>query len=172
MASDTTARELNAAKISALMNGRYHADREAFLDGWHRWFMFAVILLGASALVETLPPSVRILASVLTAALGAIDLVFSLSVRARAHSYLREAYFEIAASLKAGSMNSTKAEAQMLRLAAKEEPIYCALHAHAENWATRAVIGFDKPLSCRVPFWKSFLRNVCRFSGSNFSTIS
>ena len=44
-----------AVTISCLTNAQYHASREAFLDTVHRWFMFTVIALGATALLDVIP---------------------------------------------------------------------------------------------------------------------
>src|SRR5688572_14934943 len=46
---------LEACTISCLTNAQYHSSREAWLDTMHRWFMFAVIALGAAALADVLP---------------------------------------------------------------------------------------------------------------------
>jgi hypothetical protein len=162
-------RAIKAAKFSALLNGQYHADREAHLDWWHRLFMFAVILLGASAVIDVLPQWARVTASIGTAAIGAADLLFDLSVRARNASFLRKSYFEIAAALEEGGIQPDKAEADMLRLAAEEEPPYKAAHALAENWATCAVYGGDEPLPCSVSTWRRLTRNVLHHAGHSFS---
>lgn len=164
--------QIKAAKFCALLNGAYHADREAYLDGWHRVLMFAVILLGASAVVEAFPTWARLGASISTAAIGAADLVLNLSVRARTASFLRKGYFEIAADLEEGEISSTKAESAMLRLAADEEPPYKAAHALAENWATGAVYGSARPLPCQVGRWRRLTRNMLHHASHNFSVTA
>jgi hypothetical protein len=161
--------ELEAAKFCAFLNGSYQADREAYLDGWHRLLMFAVIMLGASAVVEALPAWARITASISTAAIGAADLVLNLSVRARTAAFLRKGYFEISAGLEEGTLSAKKADAAMLRLAAEEEPPYRAAHAIAENWATGAIYGSNKPLPCRVSWWRRTTRHILKHTSHNFS---
>lgn len=169
MATDTASRAVAAAKVSALLNGQYQADREAYLDWWHRVFMFAVIVLGASAVFELLPSWARLSASLATAVTGAADLLFDLSVRARNAAVLRKGYFEIAAELEAGEMNAQQAETAMLKLSADEEPPYKAAHAIAENWATRAVFGTSAELPCNVTRWQRLTRNLLHYSGQDFS---
>ena len=87
-----SAAKIKAAKFSAVLNGQYQADREAHLDWWHRILMFAVILLGASAIVDVLPPRASLLASICVVVSGAADLLLDLSVRARNASFLRKSF--------------------------------------------------------------------------------
>lgn len=169
MAADETAGQVSSAKFCAFLNGAYQADREAYLDGWHRLLMFAVIMLGTSAVIAVVPGWARVTASVATAAIGAADLVLGLSVRARTASFLRKGYFEIAAGLEDRSLSPRKAEAAMLRLAADEEPPYKAAHAVAENWATRAVYGDNRPLPCNISRWRRLTRHMFRYNSHDFS---
>jgi hypothetical protein len=100
-ASGPVAASLTALRCSYLMNARYHATREAFLDNVHRWFMFAVIMLGAGALIDIFPhpaapqgsvgPKELFAAS--TAVIAALDLTFDLSNRARTHSLMKTPVF-------------------------------------------------------------------------------
>jgi hypothetical protein len=161
--------KVKAAKFSALLNGQYQADREAHLDWWHRILMFAVILLGASAVVDVLPKGAQVAASICIVASGAADLLLDLSVRARNASFLRKGYFEVAAGLEEGALTASEAEARLLRLSADEEPPYKAAHALAENWAMGAVYGTNKVLPCRVNWWRRKTRNFFHYEGVNFS---
>lgn len=101
-------------------------------------------------------------------AFATLDLVFNLSDRARTHAFLRRQYFVIAAALERPRANAAKAQADMLKLAAEEEPPYLAAHALAENWATRAVLGPSVPLPCRVGWLRRRLRHFIRFDGQDF----
>lgn len=169
MAAVSPAGAIKAAKFCAYLNGAYHADRESYLDGWHRALMFLVIMLGASVVVEALPDYARAAAGISTAAIAALDLVLNLSVRARTAAFLRKSYFEIAADLEEGNITAVQADARMLRLSAEEEPPYMAAHALAENWATGAVYGSEKARPCRVNWWKRMTRNLLHYAGHNFS---
>jgi hypothetical protein len=165
----TSDEEVDAVKFQAFLNGAYQAGREAYLDGWHRFLMFAVIMLGTSSVADVLTKSGKTWAAIATAALAALDLVLDFSVRARTAAFLRKSFFEIAACLDDGALTVAKADAALLRLAAEEEPPYMAAHALAENWATRAIYGESKPLPCRIVWWRKLARHVMRQGGHNFS---
>ncbi|HEX8126371.1 MAG TPA: hypothetical protein VF548_12385 [Allosphingosinicella sp.] len=160
------------ARTEAFANGRYHADREAHLDLVHRWIIFAVIVLGASALVEQFPPWVKAATAASTAALGAFDLLFMLVERARAHAVARERYFEIAADLCLPNSSVEKAQQAMLMLAGKEEPPYLAAHALAENWAKEAVLGAHAPPPLYVSPMRKMFRHWARQDGADFANAS
>lgn len=169
MAGNAPTSAVDQARVGALMNGRYHADREAFLDGCHRWAMFAIIILGASAFSDLMPDWAKHTAALTSAVLAAIDLVFDLSVRARNHAALREGYFQVAADLESSAKTASLAQADMMLLAAKEEPPYFAAHAIAENWATCAVLGPDVSAPCHVGGFKRVTRHLFRWAGTDFS---
>jgi hypothetical protein len=168
VATHTPATEIDQAKVAAYLNARYHADREAWLDSCHRWLMFAVILFGSSALLD-MAPWARAGAAFLTVSMGAFDLVFSLSDRARSHSFLRKQYLAIAAKLELPKGSLAQASSEMLVLSGDEEPTYYAVHALAENWATRAVFGPGTQLPCEVSWFRGLLRHLFRFDRHTFS---
>ena len=162
--------QADSARFGAFMNGAYHADREAFLDGVHRWLMFAVIVLGASALTDLLSPHSKMIATGLGALAGTFDLVFDLSTRARKHGYLRRDYFAQAAKMAEGSVSPADAQAAMLMLAAEEEPPYYAAMALAENWANGAVY-MDRPAPRRIGWWSKLTRHLLHRDGESFTTF-
>lgn len=129
MATQSPATALEQAQVCALLNGRYHGDRQAWYDGWHRFLMLGVILAGSGALLDILLPWARGLASFATVAFGTFDLVFSLSDRALKHGFLRKRYLEIAARLEQPRANPAQAQSEMMMLAAEEDPPYYAVHA-------------------------------------------
>src|SRR5258708_11303151 len=108
--SGPVAASLTALRCSCLMNARYHATREAFLDNVHRWFMFAVIALGAAALIDVFPRAtapqgaigLKELFAASAAIIAALDLTFDLSNRARTHALMKRRYFELIADLVEG----------------------------------------------------------------------
>ncbi|HEX8623501.1 MAG TPA: hypothetical protein VF782_00335 [Allosphingosinicella sp.] len=169
MASVSSPTPVDAARIEALTNARYHADREAFLDSVHRFFVALIIIFGLSALLD-LVPWAKAGASVITAVLGVLDLVLQLVERARAHAVLKERYFDIDADLQATSPNVTKAHQAMTRLAGKEEPPFTAVHAVAENWATCSILGPSVPVPCHVSGIRWVFRHWFRHSGVSFSS--
>lgn len=131
--------------IDRLMNAHYHAGREAFLDNVHRWFMFGVIAFGAAALVDILPSDhrdwLKALFSALAAMIGALDLTFDLSNRARSHALMKRRYFDLMAEMREGVKEPTEAQAALERLSGDEEPPYRVLLLASWNLAQEAVFG-------------------------------
>jgi hypothetical protein len=174
-ASGPVATSLTALRCSCLMNARYHATREAFLDNVHRWFMFAVILLGAGALIDIFPKGMESHGSVGikeafaagAAILAALDLTFDLSNRARTHSLMKRRYFELIADLIAGEKTEAQVEACMERFNADEEPAYHALIAISYNAAQEAVYG-KEAYSYAIPTLHLACKNFWRFGGKTY----
>jgi hypothetical protein len=152
------------------MNARYHATHEAFLDNVHRWFMFAVIALGAAALIDVLPHSaagLKELCAAGAAIIAALDLTFDLSNRARIHSLMKRRYFELIADLIAGDKTPDQVEACIERFNADEEPAYHALIATSYNAAQEMVYG-KEAYSYAVPALHLAFKNFWRFGGTNY----
>lgn len=155
------------------MNARYHATREAFLDNVHRWFMFAVIALGAAALIDVLPKpatshgsvGLKELLAAGAAIIAALDLTFDLSNRARVHALMKRRYFELIADLVAGDKTPDQVEACKERYSADEEPAYHAVIATSYNAAQEMVYGKDA-YSFKIPSLHLFFKNFWRFSGT------
>ena len=101
--SGAPAAEIEAGlRCDLLMNARYHASREAFLDTLHRILMFLIIVLGAAAITELSPwPWVRSVFAACATILAALDLTADLSNRARSHALMKRRYFELLADLAA-----------------------------------------------------------------------
>ncbi len=164
---------IEKAKTSCLMNARYHASREAFLDTVHRWFMFGIIAFGAGALVDILPPGKDWLKSAFAAAtalLGALDLTFDLSNRARMHALMKRRYLELLADLTEGRQQMDGYEAEIHRFGADEEPVFHALLCSCWNFAQQAVYGRDA-LLFKIPRHHLVLKNVLRFTSVQYLTI-
>ncbi len=153
MATVTTA-AINEAKFCALLNGKYHADREAFLDSWDRLITFGVLAAGATAFLDVFGVHFQKLGAASLALFALVQLVYGLPVKARKHAFLRERYFEISSRLANGDLKAAAANGSMLNLAGQEDPPYFAVHAIAENWATRAVYGDKKPLPCKIGLFR------------------
>ena len=174
-ASGPVAASLTALRCSCLMNARYHATREAFLDNVHRWFMFAVIVLGAGALIDIFPKGIEPHGSVGikeafaagAAIIAALDLTFDLSNRARTHSLMKRRYFELIADLIAGDKTEAQVEACIERFNADEEPAYHALIATSYNAAQEAVYGKDA-YSYTIPRLHLACKNFWRFGGRTY----
>ncbi|MEL6709775.1 MAG: hypothetical protein AAFP79_15985 [Pseudomonadota bacterium] len=167
MAADS-ATELNAAKHCALLNSRYHADREAYLDRLDRNITFGILATGAAAFTQFFGSEVQAIGAAVLTVFALARIVFETGKKARLHSDLRRQYLEISAKLEEGKLLARSANGQMMRLAAKEPPVFCAVHALAENWATRAVYGEGQSLPCEIGVWSRLTRNILRHESRNF----
>lgn len=164
MAANSTSGLIDQCVFEAYLNGRYHADREGFLAGWHRRLMIFIILFGAAQLVDQFTDDAKRWIGVATLAAGLIDLFFDLSGRAQRHAYLREKYFDVAALVREDGADARSARVALDKLAGQEEPIFCVTHLIAERWAHTAVYG--SPRDSTSPGWfKRLLRNYYRFDG-------
>lgn len=131
-------------RFSCLMNARYHASREAFLDNVHRWFMFTVIVLGAGALIDVGVkefPWAKEAFGAFAAIIAALDLTFDLSNRARTHALMKRRYFELLADFNEGKKKPEETRACIDRYCADEEPAYHALLASSWNAAQEMLFG-------------------------------
>jgi hypothetical protein len=175
--SGPMAATVTSLRCSCLMNARYHATREAFLDNVHRWFMFAVIVLGAGALIDIFPKGtdteahgsvgIKEAFAAFAAIIAALDLTFDLSNRARTHSLMKRRYFELIADLVSGEKTPEQVEACMERFNADEEPAYHALIATSYNAAQEAVYGLEA-YSYKIPTAHLFCKNFWRFGGTKY----
>jgi hypothetical protein len=156
---------LEAISVSCLTNAHYHAGREAFLDTVHRWFMFGVIVLGGAALVDIFPDDKKVwikgLCSAGAALLGALDLTFDLSNRARLHSMMRRRYYDLIANVREGKITPAEARGYLERYSGDEEPPYRVLLLACWNVAQTSVHGKNAKgftIPRRALITKNFLR--------------
>jgi len=170
------AQTIRGVQIKCLMNARYHAAREAFLDTVHRWFMFGVIAFGAGAVASVameitdlalLPSAFAAFAAIL----GALDLTFDLSNRARAHSLMKRRYFELLAEVESGERSVVEADARIHRCSAEEEPAYHALLIASWNAAQEMVYG-DEAEKYEIPRTHRWLQNFRRFEGRQYQLLA
>jgi hypothetical protein len=152
--------------LNCLMNARYHASREAFLDAVHRWFMFAVIVCGAGSIIGALQwvPHIGVALGALAAAFGAADLSFDLSNRARNHALMKRRYFELLADFREGIKTLDAAQGCLHRYSADEEPAFHALLTGSWNAAQEMVYGEDARL-LGIPKSHRRFQNFRRFEG-------
>src|SRR5271170_3388341 len=91
---------VDGLRCDLLMNARYHASREAFLDTVHRFLMFMIIILGAAAVTELVnAPWLKGAFAASAVVFAAFDLTADLSNRARCHALMKRRYFELLADL-------------------------------------------------------------------------
>ena len=160
---------LDGLRCDLLMNARYHASREAFLNSVHRILMFLIILSGASATADLFPekPWVRGALAAAAAAFAALDLTADLSNRARCHALMKRRYFELLADLAAERKSEAEIEERMHSYSADEEPAFHALLALCWNAAQEMVYG-SKRHQYDVPMYQRLLKNVLRFGRTNY----
>ena len=173
------ATELDARRISCLMNATYHAAREAYLDTVHRWFMFAVIALGAVALTDLFPKAFEFwglhlapkeICAAAAAVIAALDLTFDLSNRARNHALMKRRYYELLADVHAGRKSPSDALVAIDEFASDEEPPYKVLLLACWNAAQKTVYG-DKALQFDIPKWALLWKNFLRRPTASFKVI-
>jgi len=152
------------------MNIHYHAGREAFLDSTHRWFMFAVILSGAAAFSD-LVPAFRTWAPAVAALIGALDLTFDLSNRARSHALFRRRYCEVLGDFEAGHIDADKAKAKLSAIEAEEEPVYLAALMISNNRAERQVYDEHELTLIDVPVGHRLFQNLWRFDDHDYKDV-
>jgi hypothetical protein len=165
----TSDEEVACVKFDCLMNARYHATREAFLDNVHRWFMFGVIAFGASAVIDAFGGVwwLKGIFGLGATILGALDLTFDLSNRARAHSLMKRRYFELLADIEEERKTPEEARACLHRYSADEEPAYHAVIASSFNSAQEMVYG-DHAMEYAIPERDLFFQNFWRFDGKRY----
>jgi len=114
---------------------RYHQRRKGFFEACHRWLMFLIIMLGAVSAANVFGSSVAFALS--SAAIAAVDLVFSLGPRARDHLLLHRRFSVLMAEiLRTLSLDPTvlaEWQARRVEIVAEEPPIYWALDRDCYN---------------------------------------
>jgi hypothetical protein len=174
---------IESAIISCLTNAQYHSCREAFLDTVHRWFMFAVIALGAAALTDALPKVLLTLSGITVdpsvlkevfaagaAILAALDLTFDLSNRARAHAMMKRRYYELLASMREGHKTPDHVQVCLEQFSADEEPLYRVLFLACWNSAQQSVYG-DKALRFKISAVGNLFKNWFRRPSASYPVI-
>jgi hypothetical protein len=164
---------LRQIQKECIFNMHYHAGREAYLDASHRWLMFLVIVFGTSAVVDIFPslPWVKVALSAAVAFMGALDLTFDLSGRARNHAVMKRRYSDVLTSCLRSADELAVARSSLMELAGEEEPAYLALIALSHNMAETQVYG-DDDQHLHVPWHHKKLKNIVRFEGANYSLKS
>jgi hypothetical protein len=170
--TETTATAVkDGLRCDLLMNARYHASREAFLDTVHRILMFLIIVLGAAAVTDLISASwVKGAFAACAAVFAAFDLTVDLSNRARTHALMKRRYFELLADLTAGSTNPAEIEAAMHRCSADEEPAFHALLALSWNAAQEMVYG-DDAQTYVIPRRHRLLKNILRYGQAKYQLL-
>jgi hypothetical protein len=134
--------------------------------------MFGVILFGSAAMLDVFGaefPSSALVKAVLVAfpvVLGALDLTFDLSNRARTHALMKHRYFELLAEVVSGDKTIEEADSTTHRCSADEEPAYHALLETSWNAAQEMVYG-DNAKRYEISRQRRFLKQFLRFEGES-----
>jgi hypothetical protein len=167
-AASAQASLVEGLQCNLLMNARYHASREAFLDTVHRVLMFSIIVLGAAAVTDLLnAPWIKGAFAACAVIFASFDLTADLSNRARQHALMKRRYFDLLADLAANKKSAAEIEEHMHRCSADEEPAFHALLAVSWNAAQEMVYG-DHAYKYQIPRLHRLLKNIRRYGQENY----
>jgi hypothetical protein len=158
---------VDALKFEIEKSLRYHQRRRSFYETSHRFISLGVILTGSAAFGKVLgePEWFGLAAAVL----GALELVFGFSQRAKDHQLLHRRFTDLAADLlKLGEPTAQAVaalEARRLDIEADEPPVYWALEADCYNEVTIAW-GRESHGLARMTLFRSLLKNWWRFESA------
>lgn len=156
--------------ITLLRNIRYHEDRQAWFTLLNGCLNLAVLLSG-TGVVATLTTKhhgwSRDIA-ILTAVIGATQLIFDLSRRQFQHERLRAGFLELYTTLTDANVAEVRLSAG--KLYGEEPPTFFAVDTLAFNAAQKAL---GRPASTlrRVTLRQRLLKNVVRFTDTAFPEI-
>ena len=164
---DPAAEETLNVAFNCHVSALYNKAREGHLDGWHRWMMFLVIVSGSGAvLIFSNGGDFYRLVLLIPAVLGAADIAFSFSIRARDHALFARRHLDIWARAGIGAAEERELKAEFLQVCAEEPPPFEALHAVCYNQACRVARRDDAILD--IPRHHRWLKNCIRFSGREY----
>lgn len=156
----------------ALRNALYHSARRQWLENWSRLFSFLIIILGTSAAIDLTikVPHMRELLPLAIATIGALQLVYDFSGKAKNHAFLQARYYNLLATIDectaASSEQCAAWKSEFSRIAADAPPVMRALDAVADNQATSALLGGGPRL--KVTYWEWLTRNFIVHHRSSF----
>jgi hypothetical protein len=149
---------------------RYHNRRKAHYELLHRLFMLGIILSGSAALAQV-AKAPEILGGV-AAFLGAFDLVFAWSHKARDHQTLASRFADLDLDVirkePITDENIRLWTAQRKRIEAEEPPVFNAVEADSWNETCRARgLNRDGQLLI-IPCWHRATKNWIRHEGVEY----
>ncbi|MDL2399127.1 hypothetical protein [Rhizobium mayense] len=166
-------------RFNVLRNALYHTSRRLTFDRWNRWFNFAVILLGATAMSNLLQrfgiDVSQGAVGAAVAAVGAAQLVFDFGGKSRDHQSLQRDYYHLLADIEE-KIDPTQAElalwfGKMTRIAGDEPPTLRALDAKAYNDAIGATEYYSPDQRIHIPWHHRFLGLVWAFEGYDYKKL-
>ncbi len=167
-----TDEEVFALRHMALRNALYHSARRQWLEGWSRIFNFLIIVLGTSSAVSIIN-SIQFVSEALPlaiAVIGALQLVYDFSGKAKNHAFLQAKFYTLLASIDECVDRSNEQcaswKSEFSRIAADAPAVMRALDAVADNQATSTLLGGGPRL--KVTYWEWLTRNLMSHNGSSF----
>ncbi len=157
-----------ALKFAIEKSLRYHQRRRGFFDAMHNAIMFGVIICGSAAFAGESPK----LAGAIAALIGALDLVFQFSHKARDHQSLFQRFSELNVAVTTTEISTNKEldilVAKRLKIESDEPPIFWALEADCDN-ETAIAWGRDKSSGLiRLEWYQRLFMNFLRFDRTVF----
>ncbi|UWR97716.1 hypothetical protein [Phaeobacter inhibens] len=163
--------------FNALRNALYHTAQRKLFENRARWLNFLVVAFGTAALSDVLKPTgiTAVHLGGFTALIGALQLTFDFSSRARTHQMLQHDYYQDLADFQRipepTESDIAQAQSRLTAIMANEPPTMKAVDAKAHNDAIDATGFYDQDQRLKVPLWHHFLRNFIGFEGKNYPTF-
>lgn len=147
----------------------YHDDRERFFARLHRFLMFCVIVLGASAgaeLSQALGWFDAKYLGIVAALIGAADISWDIAGKARLHAMLKREAVNILERIEAGE-ELKEIRIAIARSQADEPPVMHAVNCMAYNAVQRGN-GRGEDTCVEITPWRRRLRHVFAFTPEDF----
>lgn len=143
---------------------RYHQRRRAHYERLHRYLMLGVLLSGSAAFGDVFGEPKWF--GLISATLGALDLVFSFSMRVRDHEILHRRFTDLARSMTRTAA-PTAADVQRWtdarqEIETEEPPVYWAVEASCYNEVSIAW-GREKHGLVKLTTWQKAMMNWFTF---------
>ena len=156
-------------------NTRYHTERRAFLDTWHRWMMVGVLLSGSAAVAAlskafVLSSGWTIALMLIPTVVGAVNAAWNLTHKARDHEMLARRWHDLACRININQASERAVEEWRVgehAILADEPPTFYALNAACHNAVCQAR-GSGREYMQRIRWWRHALRQWLRFSPETF----
>ena len=154
-------------RITLLRNVRYNEDRQAFFVTLNGLLNLGVLMSG-TGVVATLTTRHQGWSrdiAILTAVIGAVQLIFDFGRRQYLHESLRARFLGLLAKLREDNITEIRGEADAIY--SEEPPTYYAVDALAFNAAQKAL---RRPLETLkvVTRWQRVFKDVRRFTDTDF----
>ena len=134
--------------------------------------MLLIILSGSAAFAQAFPHAEYLAA--LTALLGALELVYGFSHKARDHELLHRRFTELLADIKTHPVPDESMlgdwSRKRLLIETDEPPIYWALEASCDN-EVRIAWGCEKLGLVKLSWWQKLMMNWQTFHKSEFKFV-